>query len=229
MLDRALATPWKAATELRRWLVLPLAWACFRVCGVPWGDGWRVYGLPLILRHRGSAIEIGSGLQMRNWLPANPVGINHRSIMATWAPGAVLKIGDRARMSGATICAATEVRLGDDVRLGANCTIVDTDFHPVDPVRRCSHPREGRAAPVVIGDNVFVGMNALILKGVVVGEGSVIGAGSVVTRDVPAYVVCAGNPARAVRALGRDDAERPGTVTALAHEASALRGPGRRG
>ena len=54
-------------------------------------------------------------------------------------------------------------------------------------------------APVNIKDWVWIGANALILPGVTIHEGAIIGAGSVVTRDVPAWTVAAGNPARALR------------------------------
>ncbi|HAV78803.1 MAG TPA: hypothetical protein DCX53_15745, partial [Anaerolineae bacterium] len=55
-----------------------------------------------------------------------------------------------------------------------------------------------KSAPVTIEDDVFIGMNCLILKGVIIGRGSVVGGGSVVTKDVPANVVVAGNPARVI-------------------------------
>ena len=54
---------------------------------------------------------------------------------------------------------------------------------------------------VVIGDNVFVGVNSVILPDVVIGDNTVIGAGSVVTRDMPANVVAAGNPARVLKQI----------------------------
>ena len=50
-------------------------------------------------------------------------------------------------------------------------------------------------APVVIGDNVWIGANATILPGVTIGSMSVVAAGAVVTKDVPSGVLVAGNPA----------------------------------
>lgn len=51
----------------------------------------------------------------------------------------------------------------------------------------------------VIGNDVFIAANAIVLAGVKVGDGAVVAAGSVVTRDVPAYAIVAGVPARVVR------------------------------
>lgn len=53
--------------------------------------------------------------------------------------------------------------------------------------------------PVSVGNDVWIGERALILGGVNVGNGAVIGAGAVVTKDVPAYAVVAGVPARLIR------------------------------
>ena len=104
-------------------------------------------------------------------------------------------------MTGATIVAAERIEIGDRVFLGANATIVDTDFHPLDPQTRRIDVLAGRHAPVLIESDVFIGMNSLILKGVQIGTGSVIGAGSVVVRDVPPGVIAAGNPAQVVGSL----------------------------
>ena len=46
-------------------------------------------------------------------------------------------------------------------------------------------------------------MNCIILKGVTIGEGAIVGAGSVVTKDVPAWTVVAGNPAKVVKTLSK--------------------------
>lgn len=56
-------------------------------------------------------------------------------------------------------------------------------------------------APVVIGNNVFIGMNSIILPGVTIGDNVIIGAGSVVAKDIPANSVCAGVPARVIKTM----------------------------
>ncbi len=59
----------------------------------------------------------------------------------------------------------------------------------------------GGQAPVVIGNNVFVGMNAIITKGVTIGDNVVIGAGSVVTHDCQSNSVYAGSPAKKIMTI----------------------------
>ena len=58
------------------------------------------------------------------------------------------------------------------------------------PIEKCD---------VIIGNDVWIGMNATILSGVTIGDGAVIGASSVVTKNVPAYSIVAGNPAKLIR------------------------------
>jgi len=55
------------------------------------------------------------------------------------------------------------------------------------------------AAPVQVGNDVWIGTRVIVLPGVVVGDGAVVGAGSVVTRNCEPYGVYAGNPAKFVR------------------------------
>jgi len=85
--------------------------------------------------------------------------------------------------------------------VGGNASIVDFDFPPLTPEARAEDINAGAAAPIVIGNDVFVGMEALVLKGVTIGDGAVVGAGAVVTQDVPPRAVVAGNPAQVVRDL----------------------------
>jgi maltose O-acetyltransferase len=99
---------------------------------------------------------------------------------------------------GLVVLDVAPVVIGDDVQIGPNVQLL-TPRHPVDPVRR--RAKLESAAPITIGDNVWLGGGAIVLGGVTIGDNTVIGAGAVVTRDVPANVVAVGNPARVVREI----------------------------
>jgi len=93
------------------------------------------------------------------------------------------------------------VRIGDGSMLGPSVQI-SAATHPVDPAARATGAE--MAYPVEIGQNVWIGAAAIIGPGVTIGDDTTIGAGSVVTKDVPAGVVAAGNPARVIRHVDGD-------------------------
>lgn len=89
-----------------------------------------------------------------------------------------------------------KVYLGRNVLLAPKVQIY-TAYHPLDPEIRKSGLE--LAAPIAIGDDVWIGGGAIICPGVTIGSNTTIGAGSVVTKDIPANVVAAGNPCRVIR------------------------------
>ncbi len=97
-----------------------------------------------------------------------------------------------------TILDEAEVRIGSNAFIGPNVSIY-TACHPLEADRR--NQLIEWAAPVTIGDSVWIGGSTTILPGVTIGDRVVVGAGSVVTRDIPSDVVVAGNPARIIRHL----------------------------
>lgn len=119
-----------------------------------------------------------------------------------------IEIGDYSYLSGAALIATESIILGQYVYIAGGVTIVDSDFHPIDPAARLRDtvlisPAGNKAqrppfesAPVIIGDNVWIGYNATILKGVEIGEGSIIQPGAVVLRSVPPGSLVSGNPAQ---------------------------------
>lgn len=103
-----------------------------------------------------------------------------------------------------TIIDVAKVVIGDNCMMAPNVAIY-TAGHPVHPVSRNSLYEYGIG--VTIGDNVWIGGNTVILPGVHIGSNTVIGAGSVVTKDLPDWVVAAGNPCRVIRRITEADRE----------------------
>ena len=103
--------------------------------------------------------------------------------------------------------------IGNYVHIAPGVDIFDNDSHALDAKQRredalnvferkrpidYSHVAQ---APVVIEDDAWIGTKSTILKGVRIGRGAIVAAGSVVTRDVPAFTLVGGNPAREIRQL----------------------------
>ncbi len=95
-----------------------------------------------------------------------------------------------------------KVTIGDNAQIAPNVSIY-TAGHPIHPDSRNSGYEYG--IPVAIGDNVWIGGNAVSLPGITIGSNSVIGAGSVVTKDIPEWVIAAGNPCRVLRKITEED------------------------
>ncbi|MBI3945730.1 MAG: sugar O-acetyltransferase [Armatimonadetes bacterium] len=113
--------------------------------------------------------------------------------------GCYIEAGDNLYMNcGCVILDCAPVRLGDNVMFGPYVQVYAAT-HPTDLGARLS----GRelAAPVTIGNNVWIGGGAIVCPGVTIGADTTIGAGSVVVKDIPAAVVAAGNPCRVIRRL----------------------------
>lgn len=100
-----------------------------------------------------------------------------------------------------SIVARTKIELGDRCLIGDRVTIMDADFHEIDPDIREKSGGPGLTEAVKIGDNCWIGTDVVILKGVVIGAGSVIAPKSVVTKSFPAKSIIAGSPAKLVRSF----------------------------
>jgi maltose O-acetyltransferase len=104
---------------------------------------------------------------------------------------------------------AAEIRIGKN-GLIAPAVQIYSAYHPLaarERIRQNWREEDGtaiyrtQAAPVTIGDNVWIGGNTVIMPGVTIGDNAVVGAGSVVTKDIPADVLAVGSPCRVVRGL----------------------------
>jgi acetyltransferase-like isoleucine patch superfamily enzyme len=162
--------------------------------GIKLGKNVSFDGKCYFERFPGTIISIGNHCQFRSRTNSNLIGINRPCSISTLnsAHSAVIEIGNNCGFSGTVIGAFKQIKIGNNVRCGANTLITDSDWHLDDS-------RSGEPADVIIGENVWLGVNAVVLKGVTIGKNSVIGANSVVTKSIPANVIAAGNPCRVIR------------------------------
>jgi maltose O-acetyltransferase len=113
--------------------------------------------------------------------------------------GYQVHVGERVFANFGLVCLdVARITIGDDTRIGPGVQLL-TPTHPLEPGPR----RDGweSAEPITIGRNVWLGGAVVVCPGVRIGDDTVVGAGSVVTRELPAGVLAAGNPARVVRTL----------------------------
>lgn len=110
----------------------------------------------------------------------------------------MIKIGNNCSLGAYNHLTATnKIIIGDNLLTGKWVTISDNNHGTTSQADLLLMPRDRKVVskgPVIIGNNVWIGDKATILTGVTIGDGAVIAANTVVTKDVPAYSVCAGNP-----------------------------------
>ena len=160
-------------------------------------------GWPFVNVQIGGKCDLGRDLTMNNRFFSNPIGRFSRCSIVVGPKGNLL-VGRNVGMSSCSIVCHEKIVIGNNVNLGGNVVIYDTDFHSLNAADRIDvkvDQQNTQRRQVVLYDGVFVGAHVTILKGVTIGENSIIGAGSVVTKDVPPNEVWAGNPAKFVRKL----------------------------
>lgn len=175
---------------------LGITWYLLRANGVKVGAQFKTNGIPIIDISLGGQMSIGKNFRMNNGKYYNRIGRQQQCNFIVGNKGRV-KIGDNVGLSGTTIVCHQEVTIEDNVKIGGNVVIYDTDFHSLDSTIR-SNPeidfKHSKTVPVIIQENVFIGAHTTILKGVTIGENAVIGAGSVVSKSIPSGEIWAGNP-----------------------------------
>lgn len=142
---------------------------------------------------------------------------SYKNTMFDVGPRGRVSIGEYALLNGARIICDAEVEIGDYALISWNVVLMDTYRIPFSPSERRRElervpsrlPRriaaEVPARPIHIGPNVWIGFDVCVLPGVTIGEGSIVGARSVVASDVAPYSVVAGNPARFIRHLNKQE------------------------
>ena len=110
-----------------------------------------------------------------------------------------ISIGPRTFANfGLTALDVAPITIGADVQIGPHVQLL-TPTHPLDAQQR--KDKWESAAPITIGDNVWLGGGVIVCPGVTIGDNTVVGAGAVVVTDLPAGVLAVGQPAKVIRRL----------------------------
>ena len=179
----------------------------------PWMAEQRFFAGNIAIRYNQTAEE---DLETRRRLLQSLLGhLGEHSFIATGVRfdyGCNVYIGDDVFVNfNAVFLDCGEIRIGDRVLIGPNCSFL-TPVHPMlAEERRYQIAEDGHkyflllAKPIVLEDDVWLGGNVTVMPGVTIGRNAIIGAGSVVTGDIPANSVAMGNPCKVVRAVTPED------------------------
>ena len=164
---------------------------------------WRIKNLPFV--------KIDSSARVAMSVRVLPRWYDNKRLKIELAAGASLNpdiliqgcghisIGANSYIGSFSVLGCNErVQIGDDCMIAQAVTIRDTDHVS----RRTDVPMTSQGittAPVTIGNDVWIAHGVTILKGVTIGQGAIVAAGAVVTKDVPAYSIAGGIPARVLK------------------------------
>ena len=165
-----------------------------------WGDIGTIHGAQYITI--GDNCAFSDGIYLTAWDCFTTV-VNGEEHTQKFLPN--ITIGDHCNFGAFNhITCINKIVIGDGVLTGKWVTITDNSHGTTDMECLQIRPTNRKLfskGPVIISENVWIGDKATILPGVTIGEGVVVAANAVVTKDIPAYCVAAGNPAKVIRKL----------------------------
>ena len=183
----------------------------FQLLNIKFGTNLNIYNKIYLNIFPGSTVYIGNNFCFTSGEAYNPLCRNIRGCIHTAEKGSTIIIGNNVGISSACLWAKEKIVIGDNVKIGGDCILLDTDAHNLDYRIRKSNEKnsEGiytdvataKSAPIIIENDVLIGTRCIVLKGVTIGARSIIGSGSVITKSIPADSIAAGNPCKVIRKL----------------------------
>jgi acetyltransferase-like isoleucine patch superfamily enzyme len=139
-----------------------------------------------VISHNGGRIDLGRGITLMD------------NVTLEVGPAGHIFLDDDVWVHiGAVISSRDRIHIGRGSMIGEYSSIRDSD-HGI-AAGQTIRSQSFSSAPVVVGDDVWIGRGVAVLKGVTIGDRSVVGANAVVTDDVPTDKIAAGIPARVLR------------------------------
>ncbi|MEA2372943.1 MAG: hypothetical protein QOH12_3337 [Solirubrobacteraceae bacterium] len=192
------------AAEARLWLQ---KWRWYEQNSLPWNRArihWEFARREAFVRWpvHGNVLEaLGEGrLEIGKQVLFEP------GVWITAPDLARVRIGGGTFLNQGVMIAAVElVEIGEHCMLANGCFVTDGAHRFDDPDRPVPWQGFTTKGPTRLGANVWLGANVVVTSGVTIGERCVIGANSVVTRDIPAFSIAAGAPAKVLRPIRSAD------------------------
>lgn len=180
----------------------------FRINKVVFGRNMLIFNHFYLIKHPTAKIKIGDNFTFTSGEAFNPLCRNIRGCIYA-NENSTIRIGDNVGISSACLWAKARIEIGNNVKIGGDCILMDTDAHSLDfRIRNSKQMHENgqsldtflaNSKPIFIEDDVLIGTRCIILKGVTIGARSIIGSGSVVTKNIPNDCIAAGNPCKVIR------------------------------
>ena len=182
-----------------------------------------------VLRDRFPTVKMADGVIIRGgqaFSPGKGVFLDRRCYLnctgGEWSGRrGFIKIGDNSEVGPYSVLwGAGGITIGNNVHIGAHVSITAHEAEHIKPDDTdVWKPLDFYFEPVVIEDHTLVCSGPVIIPGVTIGHHSMIGGGAVVVKNIPPYSLAVGCPARVVRRLREDEAERleAGENIAVAH------------
>lgn len=197
--------------KLRRLFYMYYNRFLFWLNDIEFGKRMKAIGWIYINKRRGSIIKIGNNFHFYSGDGINPLSRNICGMIYTAFPESSIIIGNNVGISASSLRCKESITIEDNVNIGADCIIMDTDAHNLDYRYRNGSIRgpkgemidsiTAKSAPIVIEHDVLIGARSMVLKGVTIGACSIIGSGSVVTKSIPPHCIAAGNPCKVLKTL----------------------------
>lgn len=146
-----------------------------------------------------NSVTIGKNCVIRSSKHTNTLGGMDECRFVTYGDGKII-LGNNVGITNSCLNSHIKITIQNDVLIGADCKIYDSDFHSTNyETRNSNDDKSFKSQAITIKEGAWIGAHSIILKGVTIGSNSIVGAGSVVTKDIPDNEIWAGNPAKFVK------------------------------
>lgn len=175
----------------------------FYLYGFNYGRNMKIYNNLILNVATSAKVIIGDNLKFTSGSGINSLARNIKGCIHL-SPNSSLKIGNNVGISSASIWCSSSITIKDNVKIGGDTIIMDTNAHSLNYLDRRVEIKDfynAKSSPIVIEEDVFIGTRCIILRGVTIGARSIIRCGSIIDKDIPSDCIAGGNPCKIIKQI----------------------------